>query len=445
MYLAIALAFVIGYALIALEHTLHVDKAAAAVLTGVTCWTLLALAPELLPEAVHEGLDAGGGHGAADVLTSAVGEHVGEIAQILFFLLAAMTIVELVDAHGGFELITARITTTSRARLIWILGVVTFFLSAALDNLTTAIVMATLLRKLVADRDDLWLLGGIVVIAANAGGAWSPIGDVTTIMLWIGGQVTAANVVTALILPSLVCLAVPLAIASAMRRGHVTRPTAPDERLDAHGEHVPVTSRERALVFALGIGGLLFVPVFKTVTHLPPFVGMLGSLGVLWVATELLHRGKPDLYRGRLSVAAVLRRVDTPSVLFFLGILLAVAALQTAGHLAVLAEGLRQNIESPFVVNGLIGLASSVVDNVPLVAGAIGMYGLDAYPPDALFWELLAYCAGTGGSALIIGSAAGVAIMGILKIDFAWYARHVSGLALAGYGAGLALLYLLHG
>ena len=267
MYLAIALAFVIGYALIALEHTLHVDKAAAAVLTGVTCWTLLALAPELLPEAVHEGLDAGGGHGAADVLTSAVGEHVGEIAQILFFLLAAMTIVELVDAHGGFELITARITTTSRARLIWILGVVTFFLSAALDNLTTAIVMATLLRKLVADRDDLWLLGGIVVIAANAGGAWSPIGDVTTIMLWIGGQVTAANVVTALILPSLVCLAVPLAIASAMRRGHVTRPTAPDERLDAHGEHVPVTSRERALVFALGIGGLLFVPVFKTVTH----------------------------------------------------------------------------------------------------------------------------------------------------------------------------------
>ena len=444
MYIAIAVVFVLGYAFIALEHNLHIDKAASAVLTGVICWTLLAFAPELLQHAA-ELMPAADGAAvesavAGHELTHAIAEHVADIAQILFFLLAAMTIVELIDAHGGFEIITSRITTTNRVKLIWILGVVTFFLSAALDNLTTAIVMATLLRKLVDDKHDLWYFAGIVVIAANAGGAWSPIGDVTTIMLWIGGQVTASHIVVELLLPSLVCLTVPLALASMFKRGVVTRPAVV---LDSNHHHVDVGRGDRNLIFALGIGGLLFVPIFKTVTHLPPFMGMLLSLGALWLITERLHSKKDPEYRNQLSVASVLRRVDTPSVLFFLGILLAVAALQTAGHLAVLADALRQNLSSIYVVNGLIGLCSSIVDNVPLVAGTMGMYSLDVYPVDDLFWVLLAYCAGTGGSALIIGSAAGVAIMGILKIDFMWYLKHISLLALAGYLSGLAVIWLI--
>ena len=431
MYILLLLTFVLGYACIALEHPLKVDKAATAILTGVLCWTVLVIGQqELLPAGAEEGF-----------LDESILEHVGEIAEILFFLLAAMTIVELIDTHGGFGIITSRIRTTDRVRLLWVLGFVTFFLSSVLDNLTTTIVMATLLRKLIGDREDLWFFGGIVVVAANAGGAWSPIGDVTTIMLWIGGQVTALNIVVALLLPSLACLLVPLAVLSFTKRGTITPPAEEED----HHAHVEVAPGESSLILWLGVGALLFVPAFKNLTHLPPFMGMLLSLGVLWVITELLHKNKPDDERHSLSVAHVIRRVDTPSILFFLGILLAVASLQTAGVLRTFAEVLSDTFGSSYLITITIGLVSSIVDNVPLVAGAMGMYSLETFPPDDDFWELLAYCAGTGGSALIIGSAAGVAMMGLLRIDFLWYLKRISGLALLGYFSGVAVYYLMHG
>ena len=421
--------FVLGYVCIALEHPLKVDKAASAILTGVLCWTVLVVGQaEFFPQGAEE-----------HFLAERIVEHVGEIGEILFFLLAAMTIVELIDTHGGFGIITSRIRTTDRVRLLWILGFVTFFLSSVLDNLTTSIVMATLLRKLISDKEDLWFFGGIVVVAANAGGAWSPIGDVTTIMLWIGGQVTAVNIILSLLLPSLTCLLVPLVFLSFTKSGTIKPP--PQE--EATPGHIEVAHGESSLILWLGIGALLFVPVFKNLTHLPPFMGMLLSLGVLWVITELLHKHKPDDERHMLSVAHIIRRVDTPSILFFLGILLAVASLQTAGVLQGFAEVLNETLGSSYLITIAIGLVSSIVDNVPLVAGAMGMYSLDTYPVDDDFWELLAYCAGTGGSALIIGSAAGVAIMGLLKIDFVWYLTRISGLALVGYFSGVGVYYLM--
>ena len=422
--------FVLGYVCIALEHPLKVDKAASAILTGVLCWTVLVIGQaELFPPGAEE-----------HFLAERIVEHVGEIGEILFFLLAAMTIVELIDTHGGFGIITSRIRTTDRVRLLWILGFVTFFLSSVLDNLTTSIVMATLLRKLIGDQEDLWFFGGIVVVAANAGGAWSPIGDVTTIMLWIGGQVTAVNIILSLLLPSLACLLVPLIFLSFTKSGTVK----PPQQEEATPGHIEVAHGESSLILWLGIGALLFVPVFKNLTHLPPFMGMLLSLGVLWVITELLHKHKPEDERHMLSVAHIIRRVDTPSILFFLGILLAVASLQTAGVLQGFAEVLNDALGSSYLITIAIGLLSSIVDNVPLVAGAMGMYSLDTYPVDDDFWELLAYCAGTGGSALIIGSAAGVAIMGLLKIDFVWYLTRISGLALLGYFSGVGVYYLMH-
>ncbi len=430
MYTLLLLTFVLGYACIALEHPIKIDKAASSILTGVLCWTVLVIGQNVL-------LPAGAGE---HFLDESILEHVGEIAQILFFLLAAMTIVELIDTHGGFEIITSRIRTTDRVRLLWILGFVTFFLSSVLDNLTTTIVMATLLRKLIGDKEDLWFFGGIVVVAANAGGAWSPIGDVTTIMLWIGGQVTAVNIVLALILPSLACLLVPLLVLSFTKRGTVEPPVLQENQQ----HHVAVARGESSLILWLGVGALLFVPIFKSLTHLPPFMGMLLSLGVLWVVTELLHKRKPEEERHSLSVASVIRRVDTPSILFFLGILLAVASLQTAGVLRQFAEVLSDTFGSTYLINITIGLVSSIVDNVPLVAGAMGMYSLTTYPPDNEFWELLAYCAGTGGSALIIGSAAGVAMMGLLRIDFLWYLKRISGLALLGYFSGVLVYWLTH-
>ena len=421
--------FVLGYVCIALEHPLKVDKAASAILTGVLCWTVLVIGQaELFPPGAEE-----------HFLTERIVEHVGEIGEILFFLLAAMTIVELIDTHGGFGIITSRIRTTDRVRLLWILGFVTFFLSSVLDNLTTSIVMATLLRKLIGDQEDLWFFGGIVVVAANAGGAWSPIGDVTTIMLWIGGQVTAVNIILSLLLPSLACLLVPLIFLSFTKSGTVK----PPQQEEAPPGHIEVAHGESSLILWLGIGALLFVPVFKNLTHLPPFMGMLLSLGVLWVITELLHKHKPEDERHILSVAHIIRRVDTPSILFFLGILLAVASLQTAGVLQGFAEVLNETLGSSYLITIAIGLLSSIVDNVPLVAGAMGMYSLDTYPVDDDFWELLAYCAGTGGSALIIGSAAGVAIMGLLKIEFVWYLTRISGLALLGYFSGVGVYYLM--
>ncbi|RIA09533.1 sodium/proton antiporter (NhaD family) [Flavobacteriaceae bacterium MAR_2010_72] len=431
MYILIAVIFLIGYVCIALEHPLKIDKAASAIITGVLCWSLLVFGSESIfqkdiePNFIHETLFL----------------HLGEIAGILFFLLAAMTIVELIDTHNGFHMITSKIKTTNRIKLLWVIGVVTFILSAVLDNLTTAIVMATLLKKILQDKEDIWVFGGVVVIAANAGGAWSPIGDVTTIMLWIGGQVTAVNIITSLLLPSIVCLLVPLIIMSFLKKGNVTIPKIVEE----DSQHQKLTSSfESSLILWLGIIGLLFVPIFKNLTHLPPFMGMLFSLGVLWIVTELLHKRKPDQQRQSLMVATIIRRVDTPTILFFLGILLAVASLQTAGHLTQFGNSLNSIFNSSYSINMVIGLVSAIVDNVPMVAGAIGMYPMSLYPQDSQFWELLAYCAGTGGSSLIIGSAAGVAIMGILKIDFLWYVKKITWLALLGFFSGLLAYYLMN-
>ena len=432
MYLLMAIIFILGYIAIALEHNIHIDKSAPALLIGVLCWTLLVVgADSILVEQVA-------GHGdISHYINHQLSEHLSEISSILFFLLGAMTIVELIDSYGGFSIITDKIKTTHKVKLIWILSILTFFLSAALDNLTTSIVMAALLRKLIDDKEDLWFFAGIIVIAANAGGAWSPIGDVTTIMLWIGGQVSAQNIVVQLFLPSLVALLVPLCIVSFMLKGNIMRPKV------LAGEHhqVTVNDFEKQLIFFLGVGSLLFVPVFKTLTHLPPFMGILFGLGVLWLVTEVLNHKKTEA-KEKLSIVNVLTKIDVPSVLFFLGILLAVAALQTAGHLTQLASLLETTFGNIYIINIFIGLLSSIVDNVPLVAGAMGMYSLDVYPMDNMFWELLAYCAGTGGSALIIGSAAGVAIMGILKIDFIWYMKKISWLAIIGYFSGVLTFYL---
>ncbi len=434
MYLVILSVFILGYFFIALEHTIKVDKAAMALLTGTLCWILFILGRNtLLPEVDPE-------ESVAFIAESLL-EHVAEISEILFFLLGAMTIVEIIDAHEGFTVITDRITTTNKLRLIWILSFLTFFLSAALDNLTTAIVMAALLRKLIQDRKDLWFFAGLLVIAANAGGAWSPIGDVTTIMLWIGGQITAANIVVELFLPSLACLLVPLLFVSFRFRGEIQKPSVLPEE---HGGKIMIQKSERKLVFIIGIGALLFVPIFKTITHLPPFMGILFGLSLVWITTELMHKDKPIDDRKALSIAGVLQKIDTPSILFFLGILVAVGALQTAGHLTDMARLLDENFSNIVVVNAIIGVVSSIVDNVPLVAGAIGMYPLETYPPDHDFWELLAYCAGTGGSMLIIGSAAGVAIMGILKIDFIWYLKRISLLAFLGYISGILVFLMLN-
>ncbi len=438
MYILLIAAFVIGYICIALEHNLKVDKAAAAILTGVICWVLLIVGSDVLLPA--GGILPGAENGITGFLDETLLNHIGEIAEILFFLLGAMTIVELMDVHRGFEVVTDRITTKNRIKLLWIICSITFFFSAALDNLTTAIVMAALLKKLLHKKEDLWFFGGMVILAANAGGAWSPIGDVTTIMLWIGGQITATNIVTVVFLPSLFCLLVPLIVLSFKMGGKAQRP---DGEVEFNKQNITVNTFEQKLVFWMGISGLLFVPIFKNVTHLPPFMGMLLSLGVLWVTTEILHKHKPHDHKHALSVSGVIRKVDTPSILFFLGILLAVASLQTAGVLNDLAHVLDTTFHNIYLVNIFIGLLSSVIDNVPLVAGAMGMYSLQTFPQDATFWELLAYCAGTGGSVLIIGSAAGVAIMGLLKIEFVWYLKRISWIALLGYFTGVGVLYLI--
>ncbi len=418
--------FVLGYMAIAFEHPIKVDKAASALIIGGLGWALFAFS----------GVDQ-------HTLTHEIQHHIVDIAEILFFLLGAMTIVELIDAHEGFSIITNKITTNKKVYLIWILSIITFFFSAVLDNLTTSIVLAALLPKLIKDKETLWLFAGVIILSANAGGAWSPIGDVTTIMLWIGGQVSAVNIITSIIIPSIVCAVVPLIYLTFKLKGDIERPNT--ETLDEHRKN-PTTPFERNLIFWLGVIGLLFVPFFKTVTHLPPYVGMMFSLGILWVVTEIIHRSKNHEQKSQLSVIGVLKKVDTPTIFFFLGILLAVASLQSAGHLDIVANYLDttfngQTVEGIYIINIIIGLLSSIVDNVPLVAGAMGMYPIaetGLYASDGKFWEFLAFCAGTGGSVLIIGSAAGVAVMGILKIDFIWYLKNISFLALIGYVAGAA-------
>ncbi len=422
--------FVLGYAAIVFEHNLKIDKAAAALVTGVLCWTVYIIGGADIHHAEHLLL-----------------EHVSEIAGILFFLLGAMTIVELVDAHEGFSVITSRLKTKNPVVLLWSVALLTFFLSAVLDNLTTSIVMISLLRKLVKEQNMRWTFAGIVVIAANAGGAWSPIGDVTTTMLWIGQQITAGEIIHGVFFTAFVSMLIPVTLLSFTLKGTLERPESTGELNNQF-----VTDGERKLVLVAGVGGLLFVPVFKTVTHLPPFMGMMFSLGVLWLITDLIHRKKAEEHRQHLGVIHTLRKIDTPSVLFFLGILLAVAALQAGGQLTDLAKLLDAQIGTSsqngvYLVGGIIGLLSAIIDNVPLVAAAMGMYPieLDAvsyFATDGLFWEYLAYTAGTGGSILIIGSAAGVAVMGLEKIPFGWYLKRISGLALIGYLGGIGAYML---
>ena len=452
--------FVLGYIAIALEHPIKVDKAASALLIGGLGWALLAIGFveiidfEIVTNKFNSfkewyGLKNPGKEiSELKFLKYELSHHLVDIAEILFFLLGAMTIVEVVDTHGGFSIITDKITTNKKVALMWILSVITFFFSAALDNLTSSIVMAALLTKLIKDKEDLWMFAGIIILSANAGGAWSPIGDVTTIMLWIGGQVSAENIIVSLIVPSIVCTLAPLIYLSFRLKGSVKRPDLSEFNEE---EKVSTSSFEKNLIFYLGVLGLLFVPIFKTITNLPPYLGIILSLGVLWTITEIIHRNKTKKEKSKLSVITTLKKIDTATIFFFLGILLAVAALQSAGQLDIVAKWLDTSFNGQtkngiYIINIIIGLLSSIVDNVPLVAGAMGMYPISdtgLYAVDGLFWEFLAYCAGTGGSVLIIGSAAGVAVMGILKVDFIWYLKNISLLALMGYLAGAATYILM--
>ena len=413
--------FVLGYLAITLEHVTNVNKAAVALLTAVLSWTAIVYGSE---DTAH--------------LHAELGHHLSKASEILFFLLGAMTIVELIDAHDGFQLITERIRSGNLRRLTWLLSSVTFVLSAILDNLTTTIVMISILNKMIDDRKTKWLLLGLVVISANAGGAWSPIGDVTTTMLWIGGQISPAAIVASTLLASLVCMVIPTFLVSRMLPARIA---LKDEAMEEGGEPLSPPF-ERNLVFVLGVASLLFVPVFKVLTGLPPYMGMLLSLGVMWVITEFVHADKDEAEKGPLSVNHALRKIDTPSILFFLGILMSIAALEAEGILPRLAERLDKAAGNLDVLAIGIGFLSSVFDNVPLVAALQSMYTLEAYPTDHYFWQLLAYCAGTGGSCLIIGSAAGVAVMGMEKIDFFWYLKKIGWLAAIGYLAGAAVFLL---
>jgi NhaD family Na+/H+ antiporter len=414
----IVIIFIVGYLAITLEHAIKVNKTASALLTGVLVWTIFIINDHNYKE-VNEHL----------------AEHLSEISQILFFLMGAMTIVELVDAHEGFRIITDRIKTRNSRSLLWIIGLITFFLSAALDNLTTAIVMVSLLRKLVNDAEQRKFYAGIVIIAANAGGAWSPIGDVTTTMLWIGGQITTWKIIESLFIPSLVSLVIPLIYVSFFMKG--------DLKGKVHLE--PMESpRNSTIMLIAGVGALIFVPMFKTITHLPPYMGILFGLSAVWIISEALNGSKDEEIQKRYSASYALSRIDTSSVLFFLGILMAIGALEATHILSALAKSMDQLIGNQDVIVVTIGLASSVIDNVPLVAATMGMYSLADFPTDSKIWEFLAYCAGTGGSILIIGSAAGVAVMGMEKIDFFWYMRRISWVALLGYFAGAGAYILIY-
>ncbi len=415
------LIFVLTYAAIAFEHPLQINKSATALIGAGLLWTVYAIAG---PE--------------AKVVDAAISDSLMSTAQIVFFLMGAMTIVEVVDAHDGFEVITARIQTTKLSSLMCLVGFVTFFLSSILDNLTTTIVMVSLMKKLLEKRDDRLFFAGMIVIAANAGGAWTPIGDVTTTMLWIGGQVTTVEIMKGLFIPSMINLLVPLAATAWILRGRLVE--APVR--DINQGQIETTAFERQLMFFLGLGILVAVPAFKTLTHLPPFLGILFGLGLLWLVGDLVHRHKSDEDKEHLTLVSALTRIDMSSILFFVGILLAVASLEHAHILTAVAQWLNDVVGRLDVIVILIGLVSAVVDNVPLVAASMGMYSLAQYPADSFLWEFMAYCAGTGGSILIIGSAAGVAAMGLEKIDFLWYAKKISLLALMGYFGG-ALFYIL--
>lgn len=418
MLTTLVVIFIVAYAAIALEHPLKVNKSASALIGAGLLWTIYAMS-----SADH------------DLVNAQLAESLMSTAQIVFFLIGAMTIVEVVDAHNGFDVITSRVKTTNLTSLLWLIGVVTFFLSSILDNLTTTIVMISLIKKLLDKHDDRLFFAGIIVIAANAGGAWSPIGDVTTTMLWIGGQITALAIMQGVFVAAVINMVVPLAVTSWVLRG---RQVVAPGKVSEPGEREPTTPFEQNLMFALGLGILVCVPVFKAVTHLPPFMGILFGLGILWLVGELIHSKKDDEAKEHLTLVRALRQIDMSSIVFFIGILLAVAALEHTHILTNLAGWLTNSVGREDVIVTILGLVSAIVDNVPLVAASMGMYSLTQYPPDSFLWEFVAYCAGTGGSILIIGSAAGVAAMGLEKIHFFWYVKRISGLALLGYFGGIA-------
>ena len=422
MITILLIVFALGYLAITLEHTIKINKSATALITAVLCWTLIisnAASKELIIEQLSH--------------------HLSSISEIVFFLLGAMTIVEIIDAHDGFQNITESIKTTNKTKLIWLISVITFFLSAVLDNLTTTIVMISILNKLIEDKKTKWLLLGLVIISSNAGGAWSPIGDVTTTMLWIGGQISPLNIIQQTFLASLVSMIVPTLIINYIIKGNIELKPNVENNLNFN-----TNSFERNLIFYVGIGCLLFVPIFKTITHLPPYMGILLSLGIIWTITELIHKRKRDNEKGILSVSHALRKIDTPSILFFFGILMSISSLEVIGILPQMASTLNSSVGNINVVAICIGLLSAVFDNVPLVAALQSMYSLNDYPQDHYFWELLAFTAGTGGSCLIIGSAAGVAVMGIEKIDFFWYLKKMSWIALIGFIAGVGTFLIQH-
>ena len=420
MMTMIAVVFVSCYAMIALEHPIKINKSAIALIAAGLMWTLYSFASPL------------GVHHVVEQLT----EKLAETAAIVFFLISAMTIVEVTDSHGGFEVITCRIKATKLSTLLWIIGFIAFFLSSILDNMTTTIVMVALMKNLLKHHNQRLFFAGIIVIAANAGGAWSPIGDVTTTMLWIGGQVTTTNIMKTTFLASMLAMVVPLVMASFMLRGKVEAPA----RVEQGG--CETTQFEKTVMFFMGMGSLIFVPIFKAVTHLPPYLGILLALGVVWLVGDILHRNKAAEEKEHFTLSKALKRIDMASVVFFIGILLAVATLSANGMLPALAGWLDVKVGNQSLIVIIIGLVSAIVDNIPLVAASMGMYPLAQFPPDSFIWEFMAYCAGTGGSILIIGSAAGVAAMGLEKIEFFWYARRIGPLALAGYFSGIATYIL---
>ncbi|MBD5304259.1 MAG: sodium:proton antiporter [Bacteroides sp.] len=458
MLTTLVVIFIVGYLAIALEHPLRVDKTASALLLGMLMWVIYALGAESVVPVVsgeHFRHFLESNPALADkslhyqalqyVLNVDIIEQLGDIMQTLLFLIGAMTIVEMVDVHGGFRVITDRINTRDKKKLLWIISFVTFFMSAILDNLTTTIVMLMLLRKLITQKEERWLYAGMIVIAANSGGAWSPIGDVTTIMLWVSGNISAPALLSYVLLPSLVSMLVPLCIISSKLTGDLPPRDTVIEKNSF------ITARQRATMFYLGVGGLIFVPVFKSVTHLPPFVGMLFVLGALWVFTEIFYNSQMLEQAKELRLPKVISRVDMPSILFFLGILMAVAVLQCTGILSDVASFLDEKIHNIYWIGLILGVLSAIVDNVPLVAGVMGMYpvadpaatGYAAnFVIDGTFWELMSYCAGVGGSILIIGSAAGVIVMGLEKISFGWYLKKFSWVALLGYLSGAAVYSL---
>lgn len=459
--------FMLGYIAIAMEHQLRINKSATAITLGVVLWTIYIFINDAqIIEINKEGFNYFLQH-HPEVLQNTLSEqvnlfvgnfqilnHLGDIASILFFLLCAMTIVELIDSHGGFAIITKRITTKNKRKLLWIIGILSFFLSAVLDNLTTAIVMVMLVRKLLPEQSDRWIFGGVIIIAANSGGAWSPIGDITTIMLWINENVTSAKLLEHIFLPSLVSLLVPLLILSKKIKGDIL-----PSRVETYEEaehHLPY--KFRLAIFICGVGGLIFVPVFKSITHLPPFMGILLSLGVLWIFSEIVYNlFKRTISHSMRRIPFILTKIDMPTILFFLGILMAVAALECVGVLHSAAAFLDKEVHNVYLINTIIGLLSSLFDNVPLVAASMGMYPiatpemvaasatpeyLTHFMQDGTFWQLLTFCAGTGGSILIIGSAAGVVVMGLERIDFIWYLKNVTLLALLGFFAGIGTFLL---